>query len=41
LEPWIILRTYRKAFSGMPPPRELSALLKSAFSGRVLYLYVR
>jgi len=41
LEPWIILRTYRKAFCGMPLPRELSGLLKRTFSGRELYLYVR
>jgi hypothetical protein len=41
LEPWIMLWRYWKAFSGMPPPWELSALLERVFSGRGLYLYVR
>jgi hypothetical protein len=36
-----MLRRYWKAFSGMPPPLELGALLESVFSGRGLYLYVR
>jgi hypothetical protein len=40
LEPWIMLRRYWKAFSGMPPPLELSALLEKVFSGGGLYLYV-
>jgi hypothetical protein len=39
-EPWIMLRRYWKAFSGMPPPPQLRALLESAFSGRGLYHYV-
>ena len=41
LEPWIMLGRYWRAFSGMPPPRELRVLLESVFSGRGLYLYVR
>jgi hypothetical protein len=31
---------YWKAYSGMPPPRELKALLDWVFSGRGLCLYV-
>jgi hypothetical protein len=41
LEPWIMLGRYWKAYSGMPPPRELKALLDRVFSGRGLCLYVR
>src|SRR5215203_4146941 len=41
LEPWIMLRRYWRAFSGMPTPRQLKALLDWVFSGRGLYLYVR
>jgi hypothetical protein len=41
LEPWIMLRRYWRAFSWMPPPRQLKALLDWVFSGRGLYLYVR
>src|SRR5215204_2602398 len=40
LEPWIMLGRYWRAFSGMPPPQELGALLDRVFSGRGLYLYV-
>jgi hypothetical protein len=40
LEPWIMLRRYWKAFSGMPPPPELRALLERVFSGGGLHLYV-
>src|SRR5215213_9834222 len=40
LEPWIMLRRYWRAFSGMPPPPQLKALLERVFSGRGLYLYV-
>jgi hypothetical protein len=36
-----MLSRYWKAFSGMPPPRKLKALLEQVFSGRGLYLYVR
>jgi len=35
-----MLGRYWKAFSGMPPPPELRALLESVFVGRGLYLYV-
>jgi hypothetical protein len=41
LEPWIMLGRYWRVYSGMPPPRELRALLDRVFSGRSLYLYVR
>ncbi len=41
LEPWVMLRRYWRAFSEMPPPRELKALLEQVFSGKGLYLYVR
>jgi hypothetical protein len=39
LEPWIMLRRYWKAFSGMPPPKELQKLLERVFCGEGLYLY--
>jgi hypothetical protein len=39
LEPWIMLRRYWRAFSGMPPPRELRTLLERVFCGEGLYLY--
>ena len=41
LEPWVMLWRYWKAFSGMPPPKELQKLLDWLFWGRGLYLYVR
>jgi hypothetical protein len=41
LEPWIMLRRYWQAFSEMPPPPQLRALLEQVFSGRGLYLYAR
>ncbi len=41
LEPYIMLWRYWRAFSGMPPPKELRALLERVFSGRGLYLYVQ
>ena len=40
LEPWIMLGRYWRAFSGMPPPQELGALLERVFSGKGLYFYV-
>ena len=40
LEPWVMLWRYWKAFSGMPPPPQLKALLEWVFSGKGLYLYV-
>jgi hypothetical protein len=35
-----MLMRYWRAFSKVPPPRELKALLERVFSGRGLYLYV-
>jgi hypothetical protein len=35
-----MLRRYWRAFSGMPPPKELRALLDRVYMGRGLYLYV-
>jgi hypothetical protein len=32
---------YWRAFTDLPPPKELSELLERVFSGRGLYLYVR
>jgi len=40
LEPYIMLSRYWRAFSKMPPPPQLRALLERVFSGRGLYLYV-
>jgi hypothetical protein len=34
-----MLRRYWKAFSGMPPPKELQELLERVFCGEGLYLY--
>src|SRR5215217_1388825 len=39
LEPYVMLWRYWRAFSGMPPPKELKALLEQVFSGTGLYLY--
>jgi hypothetical protein len=36
-----MLNRYWRAFSGMPPPLELEALLERVFSGKGLYLYAR
>src|SRR5215207_9176461 len=36
LEPYVMLGRYWKAFSGMPPPPELRALLEWVFAGRGL-----
>ena len=41
LEPWVLLWRYWRAFSGLPPPAELKALLERVFSGQGLYLYAR
>jgi len=41
LEPWVMLWRYWKAFSDLPPPAGLRALLEWVFSGRGLYLYAR
>jgi hypothetical protein len=35
-----MLRRYWRAFSGMPPPLELSVLLERILCGEGLYLYV-
>ncbi len=40
LEPWVMLWRYWKAFSELPPPKELKALLERVFSGKGLRLYV-
>jgi hypothetical protein len=40
LEPWIMLWRYWRAFTDLPPPLELKALLERMFSGEGLYLYV-
>jgi hypothetical protein len=41
LEPYVMLIRYWRAFSDLPPPPELRALLEWVFSGRGLYLYAR
>ena len=41
LEPYIMLIRYWRAFSDLPPPEELKALLEWVFSGKGLYLYAR
>ncbi|MDP9455988.1 MAG: hypothetical protein M3Q60_09390 [Actinomycetota bacterium] len=38
---WVMLWRYWRAFSDLPPPPELRALLEQVFSGRGLYLYAR
>jgi hypothetical protein len=40
-EPWVMLMRYWRAFSDMPPPKELRVLLDRVFSGRGHYLYVQ
>jgi hypothetical protein len=41
LEPWVTLQRYWRAFSDLPPPKELQKLLNWVFPGRGLYLYAR
>ncbi len=41
LEPYVMLMRYWRAFSDLPPPEELKALLEWVFSGKGLYLYAR
>ena len=41
LEPYVMLMRYWRAFSDLPPPEELRALLEWVFSGKGLYLYAR
>jgi hypothetical protein len=40
LEPWIMLGRYWRAFTDLPPPKELRALLERVFAGEGIYLYV-
>jgi hypothetical protein len=40
LEPYVMLGRYWRAFTDLPPPKELKALLERMFSGEGLYLYV-
>jgi hypothetical protein len=40
LEPYVMLWRYWRAFTDLPPPKELKALLERTFSGEGLYLYV-
>jgi hypothetical protein len=40
LEPYVMLRKYWRAFSGMPPPPKLRRLLERVYCGEGLYLYV-
>jgi hypothetical protein len=37
----VMLMRYWRAFSDLPPPKELRTLLEWVFSGRGLYLYAR
>jgi hypothetical protein len=39
LEPWLMLGRYWRAWSGLPPPRELQRLLDWVGQGHGLYLY--
>jgi quercetin dioxygenase-like cupin family protein len=41
LEPYVMLMRYWRAFSDLPPPAELKALLEWVFAGKGLYLYAR
>ncbi len=41
LEPYVMLMRYWRAYSDLPPPAELKALLEWVFSGKGLYLYAR
>ena len=40
LEPWMMLGRYWRAFTDLPPPKELRALLERVFAGEGIYLYV-
>src|SRR4028119_1624396 len=39
LEPWLMLRRYWRAWSQLPPPPDLQALLASLQHGFPIYLY--
>jgi hypothetical protein len=39
LEPYVMLVRYWKAYSDLPPPKELQKLLERLFCGEGLYLY--
>jgi hypothetical protein len=39
LEPYVLLVRYWKAYSDLPPPKELWKLLERLFCGEGLYLY--
>jgi hypothetical protein len=39
LEPYVLLVRYWKAYSDLPPPKELRKLLERLFCGEGLYLY--
>ncbi len=39
LEPWLMLGRYWRAWSPLPPPPELQALLSSVQRGFPIYLY--
>lgn len=39
LEPWVLLRRYRRAWSPLPPPPPLAALLDRRYRGHGLDLY--
>lgn len=41
LESYIMVWRYWRAYSDLPPPKELGELLERVFSGRGLYPYVR
>ena len=41
LEPYVMLMRYWRAFSDLPPPKELRVMLEWVFSGKGLYLYAR
>jgi hypothetical protein len=41
LEPYVMVWRYWRAYSDLPPPPGLRALLERVFSGRGLYLYAR
>ena len=41
LEPYVMLMRCWRAFSDLPPPKELRVLLEWVFSGKGLYLYAR
>jgi hypothetical protein len=39
LEPYVMLVRYWKAYSDLPPPKELQKLLERLFCEEALYLY--